>query len=55
MDVVELAADLALWDAENGAVEVVVFAPGEVSHQPGTHFDRRRYLAFDGDAAAGWF
>ena len=55
MDVVELAVDLAFLDAEYSAVEVNVSAAGEVAHQASPHFNKRRYLALDGDAAAGGF
>lgn len=55
VDVVELADDLVLWDVECSTVEVDVFASAEISHQAGTHFDQRRYLAFNGNTAVGGF
>lgn len=55
MDVVEFAVDLALWDAEYSAVEVDVFAPGEVADQPRADLNERSDFAFDGDVAAGGF
>ena len=55
MDAVEIAVDLALWDAEYSAVEVDVFAPGEVAHQACANFDQWSNLSLDGNVAAEGF
>ena len=52
-DLVELAVDLGLLHAEDGAVEIDVLAPGELGMEAGADLQQAADAALDLDLAAG--
>ena len=52
-DLIELAVDLGLLHAEDGAVEVDVLAPGEFGMEAGADLQQAADAALDLDLAAG--
>ena len=53
-DLVELLVDFLARHAEDGAIEIDVFPPGEVGHEARAHLDERGDAAIDLDRCRWW-